>query len=140
MHSANYRKDTARNRSDTNTARWVSTVPNPVFSAYLFAGAGGHSRAVTNVANLVKVAVELAPITCKTYRHNLIVEGAPTLIEGDIADIQVSKIASHFKRAACDLVLGGFMSAGGQIGNAMPITMGEAVLRPINSYIENYAQ
>ena len=56
----------------------------------LFAGAGGFSLAAKKAGMDVRLAVEIDPHACQTYRRNLVPKGAntPKLVEDDIRHVE----------------------------------------------------
>ncbi|UXT66696.1 DNA cytosine methyltransferase [Agrobacterium tumefaciens] len=77
----------------------------------LFAGAGGFSLGASQAGFKVQLAVEYNPHACATYRRNFCkgLEDDPHLVEGDITDIDPSKLRSELfgETYDCDLMLGG---------------------------------
>ncbi|MEX5501635.1 DNA cytosine methyltransferase [Pseudomonas syringae] len=75
----------------------------------LFAGAGGFSLAAQRSGIDVVAAVELNAHACATYKHNIVIDGLPSLYNNDILELEPEVIKSKhfFAPNECDIILGG---------------------------------
>ena len=105
-------------------------------AADLFAGAGGFSKAAAEAGIQVKVAVEIDPHACETYRRNLLSSenASVSLFEADLNKLSVVEIASPFGENGCDLVLGGPPCQGFSVHRIK----GAGVSDPRNQLIHSY--